>query len=87
MTKSVPTGGFKSALQFPLNSINFIFVYIYLCFIAIREGASDNIRNEAIGGECTCTSGGKLFYNLIFWIPCAAWGLSVIITCNIRIYT
>ena len=80
MKKSIFVGDFKCALQFPLNSISLIFIYIYVSSIAIREGTS---TNKAVTAECSCTSTDRKFYNGMFWSFTAVWILSVII-CAIR---
>ena len=79
-TKEVDAG-FDGALKFPLHSISLILIYYYLAVKTFYEGFTDNdLRDEAIGGECSCKSNDRIFYQFMYWSSCGVWWISVIIT-------
>ena len=79
MGKSAVDSSFDSALKFPLHPLSLILIFAYLLMKTFYEGFSDNnLRDEAIGGECSCKSNDRNFYQLMYWFHCAVWWIGVI---------
>ena len=80
--------GFDGALKKPLHSIGLMLIYYYLAvktfYGAFGEGVK--LRDEAIGGECSCTSNDRFFYQFVYWSSCAVWWISVIITTLVHLW-
>ena len=71
---------FGAALKFPLHSISLILIYCYLILKILYEGFSDNnLRDEPIGGDCSCKANDRVFYQIIYWCSCGAWWICVFI--------
>ena len=59
------------ALKYPLHSISLILIYYYLVAKTFYEGFTDNdLRDEAIGDECSCKSNDRFFYQSMYWSSC-----------------
>ena len=81
MGQKVIDASFDGALKFPLHSISLLLIYYYLAVKTFYEEFTDNdLRDEAIGGECSCNSNDQFFYQLMYWSSCGVWWISVFIT-------
>ena len=71
MARSI-SSSFASSLKFPLLSITLVLVYIYLILKTFYQGFSENaLRDEGIGGKCSCKSKVQMFYQAIYGLACA----------------
>ena len=73
------SSSFASSLKFPLLSISLVFVYIYLILKTFYQGFSGNaLRDEGIGGKCSCKSEVRKFYQAIYGLACSFWFIFVL---------